>query len=240
MRLAHRASFSILLALSIFRDLPPSQGGKYVGFGNPACLPFFMIAPNLVLRFLVQNHSQEIPTSSSSSSVFDPNAILDDPFAALTRGFSFVTKRTSMALSTLNQSVIQPTKETLVDPEFTDRVTQVVGRVSKTVYETGKEVGRGVTKTVTDIMTGPETQTERQNYASGNDGWDNWEESNQDDFWQQQEQVARQKTNEPSQARISGRDTSSNTLNARSGVNKVGKRRTKSKDWNNDDEWQEF
>lgn len=69
-------------------DLPPSQGGKYAGFGNTP-----------------------MPTSSSSSSGALPglDELQKDPVAALTKGFGWFTSTVTKTAKTVNNDFIQPT-----------------------------------------------------------------------------------------------------------------------------------
>lgn len=67
-------------------DLPPSQGGKYAGFGNmPA------------------------PSTSGNSSAPTLDEVQKDPMAALTKGFGWFTSTVSKTAKTVNDGYIQPT-----------------------------------------------------------------------------------------------------------------------------------
>jgi len=69
-------------------DLPPSQGGKYAGFGSAAPEP------------------QEIQGSIPSADEFQK-----DPVAALTKGFSWFSAAVSKQAKMVNESYIQPTAQ---------------------------------------------------------------------------------------------------------------------------------
>lgn len=66
-------------------DLPPSQGGKYAGFGNTP-------AP-----------------SQSSSALPNFDDVQNDPLAALSKGFGWFTSTVSKTAKTVNDGYIQPT-----------------------------------------------------------------------------------------------------------------------------------
>lgn len=85
-------------------DLPPSQGGKYAGFGsspNPAPAP-----------------ASEAPTLDDFSR---------DPVAALTKGFGFFTTQVARSAKTVNEAVIQPTAAKIAEAELARKV-QETGR----------------------------------------------------------------------------------------------------------------
>ncbi|KAK8079790.1 Zinc finger protein gcs1 [Apiospora hydei] len=67
-------------------DVPPSQGGKYAGFGNTP-MP-------------AKNDSQGVPNFEE---------LQKDPVAALTKGFGWFTSTVGKTAKTLNDDYIQPT-----------------------------------------------------------------------------------------------------------------------------------
>jgi len=224
-------------------DLPPSQGGKYAGFGNPA--------------FASQQQSQLQEDTS-----FSTDELLNDPMTALTKGWTFFSKRASVALTSvaagakivgenLNERVIQPTRNTLTDPEFSERVGGMVSAVGKTVVSTGAAVGKTVVTTgtrgvamVSEMMAQPGTSnggySDRHSYTDI-DGSDSTplqrqQQANEDDFFAKQESVARDKTRTAS-AIVSSRGA---TGRSGSGSRKsVQSRKKASGDWDND-KWEEF
>lgn len=68
-------------------DVPPSQGGKYAGFGN-------MPASN---------------KSAGNNSMPNFDDVQKDPLAALTKGFGWFTSTVSKTAKTVNDGYIQPT-----------------------------------------------------------------------------------------------------------------------------------
>lgn len=67
-------------------DLPPSQGGKYAGFG-----------------------SQPLEQPSSEAKLPGLDDLQRDPVAALTKGFGWFTTTVGKTAKTVNDSYIQPT-----------------------------------------------------------------------------------------------------------------------------------
>ncbi|KAK5998281.1 ADP-ribosylation factor GTPase-activating protein GCS1 [Cladobotryum mycophilum] len=78
-------------------NLPPSQGGKYAGFGS---------AP--------------MPTQSSQGGGVLPlfEDVQKDPMAALTKGFGWFTSTVQKTAKTVNDGYIQPTAKSIADGEF--------------------------------------------------------------------------------------------------------------------------
>ncbi|KAJ3399990.1 ADP-ribosylation factor GTPase-activating protein 1 [Chytriomyces hyalinus] len=99
-------------------DLPPSQGGKYAGFGSTYTPP------------------QQTPD------------LLADPLQALNLGWSMFTSTVSKASelavsgaeqlgSTLTETVIKPTTTALRDPNLTNNLSSTIGAMSQKATETG-------------------------------------------------------------------------------------------------------
>ncbi|OLY83154.1 ADP-ribosylation factor GTPase-activating protein GCS1 [Smittium mucronatum] len=98
-------------------NLPPSQGGRYTGFGNSA-------PPQ--------------QSNSNSGSTFDPKEIVEDPGAALYKGFSLLTSGAMAAIGTIgnvagsiNENYIKPTTERVLDPNFRNDVAGYVSKIGK-------------------------------------------------------------------------------------------------------------
>ncbi|CAG8682405.1 7622_t:CDS:1, partial [Racocetra fulgida] len=94
-------------------NVPPSQGGKYTGFGNPA----FTNEP-----------------STTSKSAPDLDELIKNPVGALTKGLNFlgyhVVEGAKLAAQgaetlghTVNEHVIKPTTDKVRDPEFTQQIS---------------------------------------------------------------------------------------------------------------------
>ncbi|KAJ2626829.1 Zn finger-containing GTPase- Activating Protein for ARF, partial [Coemansia sp. RSA 1694] len=103
-------------------DLPPSQGGKYVGFGS---------SPN--------------PTThtTQSAGTFNPQDIVNDPAAALSKGWSFLAMGAQSALSTIgtvagsiSDNYVRPAAEKIQDPNFRNDMSSYVSTIGLKVEET--------------------------------------------------------------------------------------------------------
>ncbi|KAI8052415.1 hypothetical protein BDF22DRAFT_519099 [Syncephalis plumigaleata] len=120
--------------------VPPNQGGKYTGFGNPA----------------FENTTRNTNTSQG----FDTDDLINDPLGSLSKGWSFFSSRATSVLSvaaaqmaegakiaaekagefgqTFNESVVQPTRDTVQDPEFSNKVSGFVSTFGSAVATTGQ------------------------------------------------------------------------------------------------------
>ncbi|TGZ79564.1 ArfGap-domain-containing protein [Ascodesmis nigricans] len=99
--------------------LPPSQGGKYAGFGST-------------------------PTPSQPSSSAAPAFDLNDPIGTLTKGWGFFTSTALKGVQTVNQQVLQPTAQKLAEADFGKTAAQLGQRVG----ETGRAGFEGFTRFV--------------------------------------------------------------------------------------------
>lgn len=93
-------------------DLPPSQGGKYQGFGSAIPEPPPPSAPTV-------------------------DELVNDPLAALSKGWSFFSSAAVSTAKSVNEKVIQPTAQRVMDPEFQEQMKGYVGTVSKQVSDIG-------------------------------------------------------------------------------------------------------
>ncbi|KAK4705808.1 hypothetical protein P7C70_g393, partial [Phenoliferia sp. Uapishka_3] len=103
-------------------DLPPSQGGKYGGFGSDA------------------SYNPSNATSSKALPSFDD--LRDDPVSALGRGWGFFGAALSQASRAINESVVQPTLERAGDPDLSSQFSSYVSRAGSVLSE-GARVGGG-------------------------------------------------------------------------------------------------
>ena len=90
-------------------NLPPSQGGRYAGFGNTPA-----------------------PTGQHDASL-DVNDILNDPAAALSKGWSLLSTTLVAGANMINENVIKPTAATVTDPEFQTKVGGYVSSLGQKV-----------------------------------------------------------------------------------------------------------
>lgn len=95
-------------------DLPPSQGGKYSGFGSTP-------APS--------------DSNSSGGGGLGLEDITRDPVAALTKGWGFFTTQASKAAQIANEQVLKPTAQALAEADITKSLGQGVSGVSRLGYE---------------------------------------------------------------------------------------------------------
>lgn len=104
-------------------DLPPSQGGRYSGFGStPSPTP-----------------SSSHPSFGLSSAAAPTLADLQsDPVAALGKGWSLLSSAVAGASRAVNSTVIQPSVERVSDPNFRTGVMQYVTESSKSANAWGK------------------------------------------------------------------------------------------------------
>ncbi|CAG8461586.1 15128_t:CDS:2 [Funneliformis caledonium] len=137
--------------------LPPNQGGKYTGFGNPA-------------------FTNESSSSTSNTSAPDLDELMNDPVKAFTKGLNFlgyhVVEGAKLAAQgaetlgqTVNEHVIKPTTEKVRDPEFTSQVAGYGAWIGKTVSETAS---RGIS-TISSISSNQPSFLSRQHYSSISD-----------------------------------------------------------------------
>ncbi|CAJ0865073.1 5998_t:CDS:2 [Entrophospora sp. SA101] len=154
--------------------LPPNQGGKYTGFGNPAFA-----------------NEQSNP---SSSTVPDLNDLMNDPVGVFAKGLNFLgqsmvegAKLAAQGAETLgqtvNERVIKPTTEKVRDPEFTQQISGYVSGISKTVSETAS---RGMS-TISNISA-TNSSSARSNYPTLSSDFNqsyqnNGDYGNNDDFF---------------------------------------------------------
>ncbi|EJT77655.1 hypothetical protein GGTG_02759 [Gaeumannomyces tritici R3-111a-1] len=90
--------------------LPPSQGGKYAGFGNTP-----------------------MPQSSNGggSSLPSMNEVQSNPVAALTKGFGWFASTVTKTATTVNSTYIQPTAKQIAESDFAAQARATAGTVGK-------------------------------------------------------------------------------------------------------------
>ncbi|KAL7270897.1 ADP-ribosylation factor GTPase-activating protein gcs1 [Rhizina undulata] len=86
-------------------ELPPSQGGKYAGFGST-------------------------PAPEAPGGLVDDFS--KDPMGAISRGFGFFTSTVAKGAKTVNETVIQPTAQKLAEAEIGKTVATVGQKVTET------------------------------------------------------------------------------------------------------------
>jgi ADP-ribosylation factor GTPase-activating protein 1 len=125
-------------------DLPPSQGGRYQGFGStPSPDP----------------RSSDAAFGLSSRAAPSLTDFQQDPVAALGKGWSLFSSVVASASRTVNESIIQPGMERVLDPEFQANVKGYASEAGKKVTQVGSaanewgksSLGVDVAGQVTDV-----------------------------------------------------------------------------------------
>ncbi|KAG8218530.1 hypothetical protein J3R82DRAFT_4169 [Butyriboletus roseoflavus] len=106
-------------------DLPPSQGGRYQGFGNTPSPPPPSQHPSLSL------------TSAAAPSLAD---LQDNPAAALSKGWSLFSAAVAGASRVVNDNVIQPGMERVMDPNLHASVRGYVSEAQRRAQVAGQSV----------------------------------------------------------------------------------------------------
>ncbi|KAK3353502.1 zinc finger protein gcs1 [Lasiosphaeria hispida] len=108
-------------------DLPPSQGGKYTGFGSTQALQS------------VGSDSQALPGLDE---------LQKDPIAALSKGFGWFTSTVTKTAKTVNNDFIQPTAKQLADSDLAAQARVAAGQVAKTAQAGAMTASQGITRFV--------------------------------------------------------------------------------------------
>ncbi|KXJ92357.1 hypothetical protein Micbo1qcDRAFT_233636 [Microdochium bolleyi] len=130
--------------------LPPSQGGKYAGFGN---------TPS--------------PAQSSGGGGAVPNLaeLQKDPVAALTKGFGWFTSTVSKTAQNVNNDFIQPTAKQISQTDFAAQARVAAGTVSKAAQAGAK----GAQDQFTRFVEGPDGSKQPSNMDEGKRAfWDDF------------------------------------------------------------------
>lgn len=104
-------------------DLPPSQGGRYQGFGNTPTPPPGASHPSFAL------------SSANAPSLAD---LQDNPVAALSKGWSLFSAAVVGASRAVSENVIQPGMEKVMDPGFQASVRGYAAEAGKRAGEVGR------------------------------------------------------------------------------------------------------
>ncbi|KAG5648840.1 hypothetical protein DXG03_000189 [Asterophora parasitica] len=212
-------------------DLPPSQGGRYTGFGSTPTPP-------------ASNHPS-YGLSSSAAPTFEE--LQQNPLGALSKGWSLFSAVVAGAGKAVSENVIQPGVEKVTDPNFQASVRGYMTEAQKRAASAGGSANQwskqqfgvdvassvgGVVGTVKDrVLGGPQ----RNGY--GVVGTDNYHETSglyqdgdDDDFFGEYSHGRQQSGVSPVQAS----STKPTTATASSTAAAPGKK----SDW--DDDWKDF
>ncbi|KAI1796177.1 ArfGap-domain-containing protein [Ganoderma leucocontextum] len=104
-------------------DMPPSQGGRYQGFGNtPTPTPG-------------ASHPSFALSSANAPSLVD---LQENPVAALSKGWSLLSAAVVGASRAVTENVIQPGMEKVMDPEFQASVRGYATEAGKRAGDVGR------------------------------------------------------------------------------------------------------
>lgn len=110
-------------------DLPPSQGGRYTGFGSSP-----MPSPGA-------GSSSHPSAMLSSKALPSLNDIQNDPLKALGKGWGLFSSTVAQATKTINESVIQPGMQRAQDPNLQSSLYGYVQSATTLVGEGAKRGG---------------------------------------------------------------------------------------------------
>lgn len=133
-KLQNEAYFARLGSANDLRPehLPPSQGGKYAGFGNTP-------APQQKL--------------GGAFSGFSVNTFQEDPLGALTKGWGLFSSTVAKSVSEVHELVIKPGFSQLQESDFGDGAKRAMAQFGQKMQQTGKygqETFQSFTKDVHD------------------------------------------------------------------------------------------
>ncbi|KAI7912254.1 ADP-ribosylation factor GTPase-activating protein GCS1 [Pyricularia oryzae] len=99
-------------------DLPPSQGGKYAGFGNtPAPAP---------------------GGAGGNTALPSMDELQNNPVAALSKGFGWFASTVTKTATTVNNNYIQPTAKQIADSDFAAQARNTAGTVGRAAQQGAK------------------------------------------------------------------------------------------------------
>ncbi|KAK0627245.1 hypothetical protein B0T14DRAFT_421832 [Immersiella caudata] len=115
-------------------DLPPSQGGKYAGFG-----------------------STPAPQTRGDDGAALPGLddLQKDPIAALTKSFGWFTTTVTKTAKTVNEGYIQPTAKQLAESDIAAQARVAAGTVAGTVAKTAQSGAKTASESFSRFVEGP-------------------------------------------------------------------------------------
>ncbi|KAH8802706.1 hypothetical protein F5884DRAFT_802808 [Xylogone sp. PMI_703] len=106
--------------------LPPSQGGKYSGFGNTG----------------------PIETNRNNEGLPGFDELQKDPMAALTKGFGWFTTSVAKTAKTVNEGYIQPTAQKLAESDLAAQARLTAAQVARNAQTGAKSAAEGFNRFV--------------------------------------------------------------------------------------------
>lgn len=95
--------------------VPPSQGGKYAGFGNNA-----------------------EASSGAGGAGFSVESLQQDPLATLSKGWSFLSSTVAKSVSDVHESVIKPGFNLIQESDFGNETKRAMAQFGQKMQDTGK------------------------------------------------------------------------------------------------------
>ncbi|TQV96084.1 hypothetical protein V2A60_003471 [Cordyceps javanica] len=132
--------------------LPPSQGGKYAGFGN-------MPASN---------------NGNSNNGLPNFEDVQQDPFAAISKGFGWFTSTVTKTAKTVNDGYIQPTATKFAEGDFAKQAQLAASQVARQAQLAGKNAQEGFNRFVEGNETGHGARRQAPLDESKKDFWDSF------------------------------------------------------------------
>lgn len=116
-----------------FSHLPPNQGGKFTGFGNPQCkwslsYLFSLFFSNMNAWIIVDDEYTSRRNGGNAPSV-DIHEIINDPRVAIEKGWSLLSYVGKAAVELgkyANDTYVKPAAAQLADPNFRGQVRENV------------------------------------------------------------------------------------------------------------------
>lgn len=106
--------------------LPPSQGGKYGGFGNTP-------TPTTTT-----NNNNNNTNNTSSLSSFTLDNFQNDPLGTFTKGWGLFSSSVVKSVQEVNNSVIKPSIDQIQSSEITGQAKTAMAQFGQKMQETGK------------------------------------------------------------------------------------------------------
>ncbi|KAL8760623.1 MAG: hypothetical protein Q9194_007781 [Teloschistes cf. exilis] len=130
-------------------DLPPSQGGKYAGFGSA---PMPSSSSSSMSKGVGEDGGRGIP---------GVDEFQKDPVAALTKGFGWFTTTVGKSAKSVNDGWIQPNVQKLQEADLATQARLTAAQVAHTVQTSSKTAAEHFNRFVEDSST-PNTHNSSQ------------------------------------------------------------------------------
>ncbi|KAL9045716.1 MAG: hypothetical protein Q9214_001290 [Letrouitia sp. 1 TL-2023] len=124
-------------------DLPPSQGGKYAGFGSDP--------------FPANDSAGASAAGQGGKAMPGVDDFQKDPVAALTKGFGWFTSTVGKGAKTVNNDWIQPNVQKLAEADLATQARLTAAQVAQNIQSGSKNAAESFNRFVED--TGPSTSS---------------------------------------------------------------------------------